>query len=417
VSISNKTAIVFDRGGLYTYLARTLGQGFGKVYYYIPDSSSYPESSRTQIGKGFEEIERIYDRQLYKLLKKIDLIVFPDCYDGYLQKYIAGEGIPIFGSGPSAELEIDKILFIDKLDELGMPLAATQIADSVDDLLKILMKIKGEVYIKGVHRGDFETRKHVSMKQTQNWLEQYLIPKLGSAAKTTKFIIQRKIKTVAETGYDGNRINGVCMEKHLCGIEAKDAGYMGKILNKIPVILRKTVAPLNDFYKGYNGAYSNEVIITEDGIAFPIDETDRVGSPPGELLTLIWKNYPEAVDEIAHGRIPVMKEVAPYGAELILTSHFNENHEICVEYPKEYEANIKLKNCVRKNGVTYIIPNDNAGFFGAVCATGTTMKQATERCFAIAKEVITEDLVVDFNAFKKVQEAINAAKRFGVNLE
>ncbi len=415
--LSRVPVIVYDRGGLYTYWARAMGREFAETLYYIPDSSSYPESPKAQIGKGYAEIKRITDAEYYKAIKRIEHVFFPDCYDGAYQQALREDGHKVFGSGLSEKMEIDKLFFLEKLEELGLPLPYTVPVDGVDEMLDFLSYKKGDWYIKGLHRGDFESRKHCNMKQTLNWVNQYLLPKLGSRAKDIPILCQRGIKSKVEIGYDGNRVKGLCVDKCMVGVETKDKGYVCKVFAAPPPIIKKVNDAFNSIYQefGYDGAYSNEIRVTEDGKAYPIDETTRVGSPPGELTVIQYKNYPEGVKLISEGEVPDFEEVASYGAQLIFTSSFHDDHEICVEFPKEYDQNVMLKNCVKRGGAHYCIPNGNGGFFGACAATGKTAKAAMDRCIEIAGTIECEEFQFNPDAFSAAQEAMEEAGKYGIS--
>jgi hypothetical protein len=144
--------------------------------------------------------------------------------------------------------------------------------------------------------------------------------------------------------------------------------------------------------------------------------TARFGSPPGEGQFLTWKKFGQAMSDIADGKVPVLEENAEYGAIIILTSWFNEDNEICVEFPKEFEDNIKLKNDYKHEGKYYCVPNESDGFFGAVVTVGKSVKEVTEKAKEIASEVHCIGLEYDESVFDKAQEAIESGKQFGVIL-
>jgi len=415
VDLSNKTCIVFDRGGLYTYVAQRLGKEFGKVGYYIPDAEAYPESQKAQIGKGLSGIERLNDEQYYQWIKKSDLIVFPDCYDGAYQNYLVNEGHCVFGSGLSEKMEIDKIFFLETLEKLGLPVAFTKLVKGIPELTDYLTG-KKDKWIKGLYRGDFETKKYTGARQFKNWLENYLIPKLGTKAKDIEILIQNKIESVAECGYDGFRVDGECTSNCLVGYEIKDKGLVAKVFEQPPEIIKSVNDSLTPIYKklGYRGHYSNEIRVTEKGKAYAIDETCRTPSPPGELMSLIYENYPEVIWKVAHGEMPIPKAKAQYGAEIILTSDFYEKHQICVEFPESVSDNVMLKNHTKRDGAYYCIPNGNGSFFGAVAATGSTVKEATTKCLEIAEQIVCDDMEYSKKVFDDASDPVKAGERFGI---
>ena len=140
----------------------------------------------------------------------------------------------------------------------------------------------------------------------------------------------------------------------------------------------------------------------------------RMPSPPGELMIEIYSNYPQAVWEIANGKLPVLAPVAEYGAEIILTSQWHNTHELCVEFPKDVMDCVKLKNHTKRDGTHYCIPNDNGGFFGAVVATGDTIQSAMDKAMEVAESIVAEGFEYSPSVFDKAKEAIESGEKFGV---
>lgn len=416
VDVSKKHVIVFDRGGLYTYFAQRLGESFGHVDYYVPDTSAYPESPKSQIGRGLDKIRRINEREYYRSLKKADLVAFPDCYDGEYQNYLREQGHCVFGSGLSERLEIDKVYFLEVLESLELPVAYTELVTGVDELLSYL-EGKSDLWIKSLFRGDFETKHYTTMRQFRNWLDQFLLHRLGTSAKTVKMLVQDPIKAECEAGYDGFRVGGICSNQCLIGYEIKDKGIVSKVFDEPPEKIDRFNKAMDPIYTkhGYWGHYSNELRITKNGTVYAIDETCRIPSPPGELMTEIIRSYPEDIWRVANSQFPKFETDYRYGAELILTSPFYDCHEICVEFPKEFDRFVKLKNHTKKNGAYYCVPNGNGAFFGAVVATGKTVKEVTKKCLEIAKEIDCEEFEYDPSTFDKADEQVASGEKFGIN--
>jgi hypothetical protein len=419
VDISNKTCIVYDRGGLYTYRAQDLGRDFGKVLYYIPDASAYPESPKAQIGTGLPEITRIDDKRFYKELNKADLIYFPDAYDGALQNYLRKEGHRVFGSGLCEKMEIDKIFFLEALERAGLPIARTYLAKGTDDLLEYV-KGKGKKWLKGLYRGDWETRSADDADTLKSWIEHEVIPRIGAqGAETVKILVQDPVKSACEVGYDGMQIDGDCIDDCLIGYEVKDAVYVAKVFDKVPEVVKRVndkMAPEFRAIGDYRGDYSTELRITEGGKAYYIDATCRSGSPPGELFSSICDNYSKAAWLIAKGIVPRLHWRARYGAEIILKSKWYEKNPLIVKFPDEFYDNIKLKQHTKRNGMHTCIPNGNGEYFGAAVAWADSREKAMEKCMEIAKSIQCEDFEYKGGegTFKEADEAVEAGERFGV---
>jgi phosphoribosylamine-glycine ligase len=103
-----------------------------------------------------------------------------------------------------------------------------------------------------------------------------------------------------------------------------------------------------------------------------------------------------------------------YGAEIVFTNDFYDSHEICFEYSKEIDENVKLKNCTKRGKAHYCVPNGNGIYPGSCVATGKTVKEATEKCLAIAEQITCDDLEYRRDVFDRAQEAVEAGRKFGI---
>lgn len=140
----------------------------------------------------------------------------------------------------------------------------------------------------------------------------------------------------------------------------------------------------------------------------------RIPSPPGELMCEIYSNYAESFYDIATGKLPELSTAKLYGAEFILTSDWNDKHELCVEYPSDLSQWVKLKNHVKRGKNTYCIPNGNGGFFGAVVGLGTSLKSAIQNVVDVAEQVKAEGFKFDSSVFDEANNAVKAGEQFGI---
>ena len=412
LDLSAKTAIVYDRGGLYLYCAEKLAEKFGKVMYYLADSDAYPTSQKHTIGAGLPKVKRIHD--LWKHIDEADIICFFDCYDGQLQAWLRGKGHKVFGSGLGEKVEIDRVYFLETLEKLGLPCPKTYLAEGMTDLCEYLDKNDGKtLYLKNLHRGDFESRKYTGMAQSRPFLND-LKKRLGSASDTIEVLVQDKVDSACEVGWDGYQLDGKYSENGLIGYELKDRGYCSVIADKKPDILAKIDGAFAPEFKrlGYAGNYSTEVRITKDGTPYFIDATCRTPSPGGELQCEIYENWAEIVWHLAHEKLIEPKPRAKFGAEIVLRSSWHEDHEIHVKFPKEIAECVKLKNHTKRDGEWYCIPNGNGGYFGAVVAYADTMEEAVKKVLEYAEQIEADELELDSNVFETIQKSIAAGKKF-----
>ena len=416
VDLSSKTAIVYDRGGLYLYAAEKLAEKYKEVMYYLADADAYPTSQKQKIGSGLG-VTRIYD--FWRNIDDADIVYFFDCYDGELQHWLRGKGYTVFGSGRGEAIEIDKVLFLETLEKLGLPCPKTYVAEGLDDLMEYLDKHDGEtLFLKNLHRGDFESRKFVSQAQSRPFFSD-LKKRLGSSCESLKVLVQHKIEAECEAGYDGFLIDGEFTDNCIVGYEIKDQGFVAKIAPETPEILKCINLAFSDTFKslGYRGNYSTEVRITSNGTPYYIDATARIPSPPGELICEIYENWAEATWQIAHGEVPCLVPRAAYGAEIILTSGWHDQHELHVKFPPSMYQNVKLKNHALVEGEYYCVPNGNGEFFGAVVAWGDTLDEAIAKALEVAEAVEADELKFNPELFAEAKKQIEGGEKFGISYE
>ena len=128
----------------------------------------------------------------------------------------------------------------------------------------------------------------------------------------------------------------------------------------------------------------------------------------------IYSNYAESFWQIANGELPELKPAKLYGAEFILTSDWNDKHELCVEYTDDMAQWVKLKNHVKRGKHTYCIPNGNGGFFGAVVGIGSSLKAAIQNVIDVAENVKAEGFKFDSSVFDEASESVKAGEQFGI---
>ena len=409
-SVADKTALVIDKGP-YLPLAVRLGERYKKVYYCLQDDKLYPESQLADIGKGFDEIERV--KTPWEYIDKADTIYFPDCGNWKWIEALRKQGHTVFGSKDNFEL--DKVWFLEQLEEHGFAVAKPYyIADGVDAALAYL-KSKGEMFLKGQYRGDFETVRYPGdMRLFLPWVND-LRQRLGKRADKVKIIIQPKIETVCEPGLDDFDIDGEFPETCILGYEVKDRGYIGKVFTERPEILGQFHEKLSHLFAGSRGHYSTEVRITGNGTPYYIDATKRAPSPPFEAMLEAYTNYPEAVDQIANGIVPALEHEKTHLAVLVLTSHWNEKHEIVVKVPEKAQRFVKLKNCYRDGEYSHCFPNQNGGFFGAVVGLGNSSQEAVDECKENFEQIEGMEIDSSPDVFEQDSEAIKAGEAYGIH--
>ncbi|KAB0668935.1 hypothetical protein F6V30_13945 [Oryzomonas sagensis] len=416
MNLSSKSILIVDRG-LYSFMAEFMARYFGSVYYHNPASASYPEAAVSIIGQGLKGVTWVEHEE--DAIDKVDIIWYPDCMDGRHQVFLRSKGYKVAGSGHGERMELDKIFFLDQLEEAGLPIPKTYRAEGLDDVWEHV-RDRGECYMKCAdkYRSDWETTAHRNKHQTEIFLNSKRQIMGIKRASEIEILIQDPVRSACEIGIDGFRLNGKMATPVAIGYEIKDKGIIERIVPEIPKVLRPTLDALSPVYDklGYQGAYSDENRITSGGKVYTIDETCRCGSPPSAVLCEMYgEAYAQAIWSLAHGEMPDLSGYEhEYGAEIVLDSKWHACEEIFIPVPKGLEQWLKLKNHVGKSGRYYCIPNDNDGIFGSIVAVGASMEEVTKLVMERVEQLEIFKLEYDRGLFDKAGEAIKEGARFGI---
>jgi phosphoribosylamine-glycine ligase len=415
MAINHQKILLYDRGD-HSYLASRFARDAEKVYHFTPILSRQPKNKDDQIGAGYEGVEKIDDFEKYR--KKADLIVFPGEFDGEVCDRMWKEGRRAFGSGLSAELEINRILFLDTLKKVGLPIIKTYRFKGMPDAIEHL-KDKKDKWIKAPWtRGDFDTKHFQTFDTFEPWFV-YMRNKLGRKGyETIELLVQDAFPCVCEGGDDRYIIDGKRTDTGTIGYEKKDMWYVYRIVKKVPAILDNIYTKIVPEFKnrGYRGAISTEDRINEKGQDRFTDLTSRIGSPPGEGICESYTSFTQDVFDVADGKTPKMEYDFQYGAMIVLISSWNEEQELCVEFPKELEKNVKLRHSYKHKGKYYCVPNESSGYFGAVVAQGKTIKEAIDKVNKMVEQVICLDLEFNKIRLDEAEKLIKDGKQFGLEM-
>lgn len=270
VDLSSKVAICVDNG-LFIEIARQLAKSFKKVYYYMPWKNGFPKSNQYVVGEGIEGVERIYDFWDYK--DKADIFIFPDIYDADMQLELLRQGKLVWGSRKGENMELYREQMKEYMKSKGLYVSPYKVVKGLDNLRSYL-KEHDDVWVKqNVTRGDFETANSLNYKTFEPVLDEWE-HKLGKVKHIKKFIVEKGVKAV-ETGMDCYTIDGKYPDKTLAGIEVKDLGYVGRIVeyNKLSTKItdfNDKVSSLFNMY-GYRGFFSTEIRISEEHPPYMVD--------------------------------------------------------------------------------------------------------------------------------------------------
>jgi len=340
-------------------------------------------------------------------------------FQGTFQEWAVAHGKPVFGARTGEDLEIYRDEFKELLKKLSLDVNKYEIIEGMTALRKHL-KGKSDKYIKvNMLRGNMESFHYIDEKLSLSRLKE-LDKELGAYAEHAIFIVEDPITEAVEIGYDGFCIDGQYPDVALTGIEIKDCGYCGGIVeyNKLPDCLKKINKKFAPVFMGagYKCFYSNEVRYQKDGKAFFIDITCRKASPPGDLMMELYTSFSENIWDIAHGIVPEIKYKHKFGVQLIIRSAWAEQSPQAIYFDEKYKDYIKIKNLMITDDTYYYVPVLEMSQIGSIVGTGDTLEEAIKMAEKIAETVKGDCIDVDSKPLYSSVEQIEKLKEFGIKL-
>lgn len=405
-------------GPLFVSLAERLARDFAKVLLYIPFSGSFPTMSKGQVGYGLPGITLV-DDVWGPHFESVDLFVFPDLYKAALQIQLEAMGKRVWGARNAEELEIYRELCKRKMEEYGLPVQPWKILKGMDALRGHLKASKDQHVKIDRWRGVTETFFSPSYDIVEPKLDE-IQHSLGGFKDVLDFIVEDDLPDRVEVGLDTYCIDGEYPKLTLFGIEVKDCGYIGQMVNwsDIPEPLRRwneTFAPLLRQY-GCRGSISNEIRIGKDLDPYMVDATIRAPCPPSELWQEMFTNLAEIMWEGAAGKLVEPIPAGKWGCEIILKSAWAENNWQAVSYPEEFANQIKLFNSVMIDGKRFVVPqDDDMPEIGAVVGWGDTMEEAMEHAKKAGEAIEGHGIKFAMGAAEQAKEQIEELEELGIS--
>jgi hypothetical protein len=384
MDLKSKTVCICDNG-LFAELARTLSRSFKTVFYTSPWVADFPSSSKTEIGDGFPEYERVKD--IWSIIDEVDLFVFPDLHNGPLQEYLVSQGKRVWGARRGDELETARTEAKAFFKTLDIPQAKYEVVQGMTALRKFLKGRDDKVWVKiSLTRNDTETFPVTGYEGSKNRLDKFEA-ELGPAAEEMEFIVEDDLPDTLDIAVDTYCIDGKFPKLALLGTEKKDEGYICSVQRwtDMPEKLTEiydTLAPTLEKY-GYRSMLSLESRMGKD-VTYLCDPCCRGGSPPFELQLNLIENLAEIMWEGADGKLVEPKFAGKYGAQFIIESKWSIHNPLLVDFPPKYREQIKFRYATMFGDNLWIMPqNSDTPGFASIVVTGESL----DECFDEAKEI------------------------------
>lgn len=407
-AISDLTALVIDHG-LFVPVARRLAEAYKRVLYWTPHEDGFSTIRKGIIGDGFPDIEWCDDP--WKVKGEVDMLVAPDVELSGIQLEYEAQGIPVWGSRAGDEVELNRLLFLRLLEELGLDVPFYKRFKGLTRLREYL-KDQEDKYIKiSRWRGDFETAHWRNFKEDEGLLDALAV-RLGPAKEIMTFLVFDAIDTDIEIGGDTYCVDGAWPQKMLVGTEWKDKAYFGVVMptNKTPHQIQVVLSAFAQEFEAYRyrNQFSCEIRVKGDKFFF-IDPTCRGGLPSTGSQLKLWKNFPEIVWEGANGILIDPVPAAKYSAECVLKVERDPGTWATVDIPDELKPWAMLSNCGMIDGRFVFSPNEHDGKeIGWLVAIGDTPKETIQRLgeyVAKLPDGVTSEFEALANIIVEVEEA------------
>lgn len=410
--VEEVVACIVDKG-LFLPIALKLGEQFKKVYYWTPWDDVAPKMEKGVIGDGFEGIERVANYLDVK--SKVDLFIFLDVGFNGEQRDLLRQGFPVWGHHGAGELETQRGLFLETLEEVGMLVPKYEKIVGLTKLREYLHDQKDRWIKVSKWRGDWETLHWRDWEHDEVVLDGYAY-KFGPLKEHVTFYVFEPIDTDIEDGLDTYCIDGMFPQTVLHGIECKDRSYlcsvqpMQDIDERVRIVPDKFGPVLAEY--GYRGFFTCEVRI-KDNDSYFIDPTCRAGSPPSQLMTELIGNLGEIIWKGANGILVEMEPTAKFGVQALIKSDREPCEWEVLDIPDSIKQWVKCGFACEVDGKICVPPHPLGGMIGWLVATGDTIEEAIENLKEYRKE-LPEGLDCDVDSLANLLKEAEEAKEQGI---
>ena len=415
--LSEITALIVDHGR-FVHVARTLGKSFAKVYYTSPEERDCPLVREAYVGDGFPEIERV--KSAWEVKDDCDLIVFPDLGFECMQRELRYQGIPVWGPGHASLLESHKGIFLEELENSGLPVAPHTVIQGLTNL-KLHLKESDDKYVKiDFYRGDWETMHWTCWEEMSGELDSYAV-RFGPLQEQIDFYVFDAIETEIEDGVDAYRVGGEWPKRILHGMECKDKSFIGTMqdLEEMPeevrIVNEKFGPVLDKFTQGEPMKFSTEVRVTPEGESFFIDPTCRFGSPPSQGECLLIKNLAEIIYRGALGELVEPETEDEFLVQAFVSVCGERDEWKSIKLDEELDDHLKGGFCCQVDDKLCLPPitEYHTSEVGYLCATGNTMKSAIESLRDL-KDKLPCSIKCEFASLAELLKEIHEAEESGM---
>jgi hypothetical protein len=420
--------------GYYMEMARALGgkNGFGMNLYGTNWHSYSPTPDRCFMGYGMEGLTHVEEYEDF--IDDMTVIAFFDVGDYARQRRLRKQGKHVFGAAGSEIIELDRVVFKQVLEQAKLASPPYEVIHGIDNLRAHLQK-HDDLWIKGDSkwRGLKETWYHEEYETSYSVVDELAFRlgcfrnAVGMPSPPARWVCESPwpgIESGADYFYSGGRILPI----GTYGFEEKNEGYICKAVpvEQMPKAVRKVQVGMDPFHAMWNtsGGASTEVRVLceklygfDIGEGYFLDATQRIGSPPAEIIAGLYSNLPHIVRSCAFGEMITPAPVALYAAQVILKSGLAMCGNCPVSVDKGFEDSVRFRRQCVIDGVINIIPMNDDEIIGAAVGYGRTKEEAQDRALEAADHVHAKELYYNAAVFdNELCETLEMAKELGMGV-
>lgn len=419
--IEDVTACVVDYG-TFCSIAEKLAESMKTVYYYSPYEVEYQDIRDYSRGFGLEKVRKLDELYDPKVFPKIDLFVFPDIGFSSLQTHLRSLGKAVWGHMGATELELNRDLFLEVLQGVGLPVIPYEKLIGLSALSDYLRENENKWVKINRFRANMETWHHKDWKGSEDYLASLGVM-LGGLREHVIFIAQDELESDLELGYDGWCVDGEYPSQSFQGYEKKNELYLGAVLadDDLPdeiKLVNKAMAPVLAEY-GYRGWWATEIRVGKDGEPYFIDPTPRMPGQTGEHQQETILNFAEVIWFGANGVVIAPEFAHHYAAEATL--HYEENKTDStikdawksLEIPDAVRPWVKLYHYSQVDGM-YRFGARSTDEVGVVIGAGNSVQASIDDLDEHLEELKDCPVHAETSGFDDLLKSIKKAKAKGI---
>lgn len=415
--LSDKSCVVLDHG-FFLEVAHRLSRDFGKVYYVDPShEEAMAKVDHAVIGDGFDNIERI--SEIWQVIDKVDIAVFPDIHHGYMQEHLQKMGLPVWGGRRADELEVKKAMFRALQRQLGMNVPEYEVVQGLDDLRQFCQNPEHDdrwIKITPQFRGNKETFHHSTYAETRCHLDEMGV-QFGILQEVLRFIAEKSIEAKVELGMDTYTVRGAHPHLVINGVEGKDKCYFGFVqaYRDFPAEAREISDLLWPLLEKYGACQflSTEVKLAEGNKPYLLEPTVRMPSPAGEVQLELYENFSEIIWSGAHGELVEPEIHHRFACEAMVEHHGDDKTWRGLRVPDSVRRWVKLYSAARIGDYIGIAPGET--IIGAVVGVGDSPAEALEHLKENSEALKDEPVTIQIEALNTVLDSIDEAESAGIH--